>query len=52
MVPTLGREVDQFLEESTVQELNLTWHSVALVVWGDVTVTMAETWESYVKVLL
>ena len=39
---TLEREVDQLLEGSFVEELNLTWHTVALVVWGSVTATMEE----------
>ena len=46
----MEREVDLFVDTSTVVELNLTWHSAAGVVWGNVTVTMAETWESFVKV--
>ena len=44
--------MDQFLDPSTVEELNPTWHSAAGVVWGNVTVTMAEMWESFVKVEL
>ena len=49
---TLERGADQCLDTSTVEGLNPTWHSVAGVVWGDVTVTMAEMWESFVKVEL
>ena len=49
---TLERGVDQFAEASIVEELNPTWHSAVLVVLGNVTVTMAEMWESFVKVEL
>ena len=42
--------MDQCLDTSTVEGLNPTWHSAAGVVWGNVTVTMAEMWESFVKV--
>ena len=52
VVLTLEREVDLFVDTSTVEGLNLTWHSAAGVVWGNVTVTMAEMWESFVKVEL
>ena len=52
MVLTLEREVDLYLVTSPVVGLNLTWHSAAGVVWGNVTVTMAEMWESFVKVEL
>ena len=45
MVITLEKGVDQFIDTSTVEGLNLTWHSAAGVVWGNVTVTMAEMWE-------
>ena len=38
------------MDTSTVVGLNPTWHSAAGVVWGNVTVTMAEMWESFVKV--
>ena len=51
-MPTLERGVDQFLEASLAEELNPTWHSAAGVVWGNSTVTMAEMWESFVKVSL
>ena len=44
--------MDQCLEASLVEELNPTWHSAAGVEWGTVTVTMAEMWESFVKVEL
>ena len=44
--------MDQFAEASIVEELNPTWHSAALVVWGNSTVTMAGMWESSVKVEL
>ena len=50
MVLTLEREVDQFLDTSSVEGLNPTWHSAGLVVLGNLTVTMAEMWESFVKV--
>ena len=50
MVLTLERGADQSLDTSTVEVLNLIWHSAAGVVWGNVTVTMAEMWESFVKV--
>ena len=52
VVLTLERGVDQCLEASLVEELNPTWHSAAGVEWGTVTVTMAEMWESFVKVEL
>ena len=42
----------QFLEASIAKGLNPTWHSVEVVVWGNVTVTTAEMWESFVKVEL
>ena len=51
-MPTLERGVDQFLEASLAEELNPTCHSAAGVVWGNSTVTMAEMWESFVKVPL
>ena len=52
VVLTLERGVDQCLEASIVEGLNPTWHSAAGVVWGTVTVTMVEMWESFVKVEL
>ena len=42
--------MDQYLDTSTVEVLNPTWHSAAGVVWGNSTVTMAGMWESFVKV--
>ena len=49
---TLERGVGQFAEASIVEELNPTWHSAVLVVLDNVTVTMAEMWELFVKVEL
>ena len=44
--------MDQFLEASIVEELNPTWHSAVLVGWGNMTVTMEEMLESFVKVVV
>ena len=38
----MERGVDQCLVTSLVEGLNPTWHSAAWIVWGNVTVTMAE----------
>ena len=40
--PILEREVDQLLKGFFVEELNLTWYTVALVVWDSVIATMEE----------
>ena len=42
---TLERGVDQFVDASTVEGLNPTWHIAAFMVWVNSTVTMAEMWE-------
>ena len=42
----------QFVEAYIVEGLNPTWHTAAGVAWGNVTVTTAEMWESFVKVEL
>ena len=49
---TLERGVVQYLVTSLVEGLNPAWHSVAGVVCGNMTVTMAEMWVSFVEVEL